>query len=55
MPNLPGIQSAEEEDDQTNDSLSVPPLHPTLGVVTVRRSAADVCHKTQQAGVTLSI
>lgn len=26
-PNLPGIESAEEEDDQTNNALSVPPLH----------------------------
>ena len=52
---LPGIESTEEEDDQTNNALSIPPLHLSWGAVTRRFSGADVRHETQQAGVTLAI
>lgn len=53
--NVPGIEGAEKEDDQANDALSVPPLHHPRAAVTWCLGAADVGHKTQQAGVTLSI
>lgn len=53
--NPPGVESAEEEDDQTNNALSIPPLHMSLGAVTRWFSGVDMRHETQQAGVTLSI
>lgn len=55
MLNLPGVKSAEEENDQTHDALSIPPLHSSRGAVTGGGGGADVCHQTQQAGVTLPI
>lgn len=42
--NLPGIESAEEEDDQTNNALSIPPLHRSWGAVTRWLSGVDVRH-----------
>lgn len=53
--NLPGVESAEEENNQTNNALSIPPLQLSWGAVTRGFSGADVWHNTQQAGVTLSI
>lgn len=42
--NLPGVESAEEEDDQANNALSVPQLHLPLGAVTRWLTGADVGH-----------
>lgn len=53
--NVPGIEGAEEEDDQANDALGVPPLHHPWAAVSWCLGAADIGHQTQQAGVTLSV
>lgn len=53
--NVPGIEGAEEEDDQANDALGVPPLHHPGAAVSWCLGAADIGHQTQQAGVTLSV
>lgn len=50
---IPCIESAEEEDDQTHNALSIPPLH--LSWVSGGLRGADVRHQTQQAGVTIPI
>lgn len=40
--NLPRIECAEEEDDQTNNALGIPPLHLSCSAVTGWHSGADV-------------
>lgn len=55
MLNLPGVESTEEEDDQTYDALSVPPLHVISSAVSRGLSGAGVWHQTQQTGVAPTI
>lgn len=52
---VPGVEGTEEEDDQANDALSIPPLHHTWAALAWRLGAANVGHQTQQAGVALSV
>lgn len=53
--NLPGIKSAEEEDDQTHNPLSVPPLHLSRAFLTRLIAGADIWDKAQQTGITPAI
>lgn len=52
---VPGVEGTEEEDDQADDALSVPPLHRTRAALAWRLGAADVGHQAQQAGVARSV
>lgn len=56
LSSLPGVESAEEEDDQAHDALGVPPLHRrSLGGRNRRRRGSARLHQAQQAGVTLPV
>lgn len=51
---IPGVESAEEEDDQSYDALCIPPLDP-LPWGRCRCRGGSVVYQIQQAGVTLTV
>lgn len=53
--NVPGIKGAEEEDNQSHNALSIPPLHHPRGACGHCLSCADIGHQTEQTRVTFTI
>lgn len=53
--NVPGIKGAEEEDNQSHNALSIPPLHHPRRACRQGLRCADIRHQAEQTRVTFSI
>lgn len=53
--NVPGIKGAEEEDNQSHNALSIPPLHHPRRACRHGLSCADIRHQAEQTRVTFTI